>query len=108
MKAIEDEIVSVMREEGVEEVKVKLVYSPAWTTDWLSEEAKERLRAYGIAPPEKTSSDKNLLAVHPKEITCPRCGSVRTKLVSSFGSTACKALYTCESCLEPFDYFKCH
>ena len=108
MKAIEDEIVAVMREEGVEGVKVKMVYSPVWTTDWLSEDAKERLRAYGIAPPENTSFDKRILAIHPKEIKCPRCGSVKTVMVSAFGSTACKALYKCEQCLEPFDYFKCH
>ena len=108
MKVIEDEIKEVMREEGVADVKVKLAYSPVWTTDWLSEDAKERLRAYGISPPEKTSSDKNLLAVHKKEIKCPRCGSVKTIMVSPFGSTACKALYKCENCLEPFDYFKCH
>ncbi len=108
MKAIENDIIEKLKEAGVAQVEIKMVYSPVWTTDWLSEEANERLRQYGIAPPEKTSQDKSLLTMHPKKVACPRCGSARTQLVSQFGSTACKALYKCEDCLEPFDYFKCH
>lgn len=108
MKAIENDIQEKLKQAGVLEAEIKMIYSPVWTTDWLSKEANEKLRQYGIAPPEKTSSDKSLLTMHPKKIACPRCGSVHTSLVSQFGSTACKALYKCEDCLEPFDYFKCH
>ncbi|MBP6334008.1 MAG: phenylacetate-CoA oxygenase subunit PaaJ [Bacteroidia bacterium] len=108
MKVIEDDIREKLQQAGVTEIEIKMVYSPVWTTDWLSETAKENLRIYGIAPPEKTSSDKSLLTLNPKKIACPRCGSLQTVLVSQFGSTACKALYKCSDCLEPFDYFKCH
>jgi ring-1,2-phenylacetyl-CoA epoxidase subunit PaaD len=108
MKAIEQDIVNSLKEKGIDEVEIKMVYSPVWTTDWLTEEAKEKLRAYGIAPPEKTSFDKSLLTPKPKIVACPRCRSTNTSLVSQFGSTACKALYRCNNCKEPFDYFKCH
>jgi ring-1,2-phenylacetyl-CoA epoxidase subunit PaaD len=74
----------------------------------MSEEAKEKLRAYGITPPGKTSLDKNVFSLFPKTISCPRCNSKNTELISQFGSTACKALYRCIDCREPFDYFKCH
>jgi len=107
MKQIEDDIISVLRKEGVEEVKVTTVYSPAWTTDWITDEAKEKLRAYGIAPPEHTTEDKSWLTGKSKTVRCPHCGSLHTVLKSQFGSTACKALYQCQDCLEPFDYFKC-
>ena len=91
---------------GFENNRVTLVHTPAWTTDWLSDQAREKLRAYGIAPPDKTSTSKRaLFAVD--EVTCPKCGSRETERVSEFGSTACKALYRCLSCREPFDYFKC-
>jgi len=108
MKVIEEDILRVLKEKGVADVEIKMVYSPVWTTDWLTETAKEKLRAYGIAPPEKTSSDKSVLTLHPKVIACPRCRSTNTSLISQFGSTACKALYRCNDCKEPFDYFKCH
>jgi ring-1,2-phenylacetyl-CoA epoxidase subunit PaaD len=108
MKAIENDILRELLAQGVANAEVKMIFSPIWTTDWLNEDARERLRQYGIAPPEKTSTDKSLLTGKPKTIACPRCGSTKTKLVSQFGSTACKALYSCEDCLEPFDYFKCH
>ncbi len=108
MNVIEKEIIQKIKETGITEVEIKTVFSPVWTTDWLTDEAKEKLREYGIAPPEKTSTDKSLLTGKPKIISCPRCGSEKTILVSQFGSTACKALYKCETCLEPFDYFKCH
>ncbi|MFL5752217.1 MAG: 1,2-phenylacetyl-CoA epoxidase subunit PaaD [Bacteroidia bacterium] len=107
MKQMEDDIVKVLKENGFEDVKIKTTYTPAWTTDWMSERAKEKLRKYGIAPPEETTSDKSFLTGKTKNIKCPRCGSTNTRLISQFGSTACKALYQCQDCLEPFDYFKC-
>jgi ring-1,2-phenylacetyl-CoA epoxidase subunit PaaD len=107
MKQMEDDIKKLLKENGFEEIKINTTYSPAWTTDWMSPEAKEKLRKYGIAPPEESTSDKSFLTGKPKQVTCPRCGSKDTKLISQFGSTACKALYQCQNCLEPFDYFKC-
>ena len=108
MKAIEQDIVDLLKENGIEKVKVKSIFSPAWTTDWLSEVEKEKLRNYGISPPEKTTADKSVLTGVQKVVKCPRCNSENTELVSQFGSTACKALYKCKDCLEPFDLFKCH
>lgn len=108
MMAIQNDIVSKLKEEGIEEVEVRLVFDEVWTTDWINEAAKERLRVYGIAPPEKSSPDKSLIIGRPRVVNCPRCGSSNTSVVSQFGSTACKALYRCEDCREPFDYFKCH
>jgi ring-1,2-phenylacetyl-CoA epoxidase subunit PaaD len=85
------------------------VLSPAWTTDWMRESGKQKLRAYGIAPPQNISSRINKLLFSQEEnIECPQCHSTNTKLLSEFGSTACKALYQCNDCKEPFDYFKCH
>ena len=84
--------------------KVTTEMFPVWTTDWITDEAREKLRAYGITPPEK-GADQNHLNV-PKK--CPRCGSENTTQISRFGSTLCKASYQCNDCLEPFDYFKCH
>jgi ring-1,2-phenylacetyl-CoA epoxidase subunit PaaD len=108
MKMIEDDIIAKLKEAGIENIKVNMVYHPAWTTDWLNDAAKEKLRAYGIAPPEKSSIDKGvLMGNEPKELKCPRCGSKNTEMISQFGSTACKALYRCQDCKEPFDYFKC-
>ena len=107
MRVIEDEIKSILKEKGFTSVQINTSLSPAWTTDWLSDEAKERLRKYGISPPEKTSVDKNSLTGKSKLISCPQCGSTDTEMISQFGSTACKALYRCLSCREPFDHFKC-
>lgn len=107
MKVIEDDIKTKLREKGIENIHIKTVYAPAWTTDWISESGKEKLKKYGIAPPEKTSSDKSLLTGKEKKVACPRCHSLHTEMISQFGSTACKALYKCLDCLEPFDYFKC-
>ena len=107
MKVIEDDIRIKLKEIGIGNVKVELVYSPAWTTDWISDEAKEKLRAYGIAPPEHTSMDKGLLLGKQRHLKCPQCGSEHVEMISQFGSTACKALYRCNDCREPFDYFKC-
>lgn len=107
MKRMEDDIREVLTANGFKEIKINLVYSPAWTTDWIPEEAKEKLRIYGIAPPEKTTENKSWLTGKSKIVKCPRCKSENTRLVSQFGSTACKSLYQCNDCLEPFDYFKC-
>lgn len=106
MNVIEIEIKAVLQENGFQPT-VKTVLSPPWTTDWLSEEGKRKLKEYGIAPPVESTSDKYALFSDEKEVPCPQCESLDTALVSQFGSTACKALYKCKSCLEPFDYFKC-
>ena len=107
MDFIEVSIRAALQEQGINPVKITTVLSPAWTTDWLSVSGKAKLKAYGIAPPVG-SADKLSLLGEKTAIECPRCGSVNTKLVSQFGSTACKSLYQCKECLEPFDYFKCH
>ncbi len=107
MKQMEDDVKKKLTDNGFENVKINTVYNPAWTTDWLSTEAKIKLQQYGIAPPEESTNDKSFLTGKTKNITCPRCKSTNTHLVSQFGSTACKALYKCNDCLEAFDYFKC-
>lgn len=108
MKLIEDQIVEKLEHEGITEIEVKSELYPVWTTDWLSIEAKRKLEEYGIAPPGKATPNKSLLDPEgPKTIRCPKCKSEQTTMVSQFGSTACKAHYKCDSCLEPFDYFKC-
>ena len=108
MKLFEDEIIKTLKEKGFEKVDIKMVYAPAWTTAWMSDEAREKLRIYGIAPPIKGTEDKGVLfEAGPKNVHCPKCKSSNTTLKSQFGSTACKALYQCKDCLEPFDYFKC-
>lgn len=104
MKHIEDDIQAKIS--PLIPVTIKTVLSPAWTTDWLSEEGRNKLRAYGIAPPEN-EVDKSVLFAKPPKVPCPQCGSTDTRMVSQFGSTACKAQYQCNACLEPFDYFKC-
>ncbi len=106
MKRIEDDIHEKMAEHHVANVTVDLVLSPAWTTDWLSENGRKKLREYGIAPPEN-EPDKSVLFAAPIVVPCPQCKSKNTRLISQFGSTACKAHYQCNDCLEPFDYFKC-
>ncbi|MEI8116494.1 MAG: 1,2-phenylacetyl-CoA epoxidase subunit PaaD [Flavobacteriia bacterium] len=105
MKTMEDDILQKLKEHGIQ-AKVDLVLSPAWTTDWLSESGREKLLSFGIAPPED-EVDKSVLFAAPTVVPCPKCGSRETKMVSQFGSTACKAHYQCLSCLEPYDYFKC-
>lgn len=107
MKMIEDDIKAKLKNIGINNVTVELVYSPVWTTDWINDNAKEKLRIYGIAPPHHTSVDKKILLGKERSVECPHCGSSTTVMVSQFGSTACKALYRCDSCKEPFDYFKC-
>lgn len=107
MNEIEENIRKVLSEKGLKNIKVKTVLSPAWTTDWMTEKGKEKLREFGIAPPEGSSLDKSVLFGKPKQVSCPHCKSRETEMISQFGSTACKSLYKCKSCLEPFDYFKC-
>ncbi|MBL7931987.1 MAG: phenylacetate-CoA oxygenase subunit PaaJ [Bacteroidia bacterium] len=107
MKQMEDDVRKKLLQNGFEKIVIDTVYSPAWTTDWLSAEAKLKLQKYGIAPPEESTNDKSFLTGRPKAVTCPHCKSKNTVLVSQFGSTACKALYKCNDCLEAFDYFKC-
>ena len=106
MDMIASEIKMAMDNAGIAS-KVKLVLAPAWTTDWLSEEGKMKMEKYGIAPPLEASVDKAALLGTQKVVPCPKCQSSNTKMVSAFGSTACKAFFQCEDCLEPFDYFKC-
>ncbi|MGZ8550720.1 MAG: 1,2-phenylacetyl-CoA epoxidase subunit PaaD [Chitinophagaceae bacterium] len=96
-------------ENGIKNVKITTVLSPAWTTDWMSEEGKKKLKEYGIAPPNPRQQvcNNDLFAPH-EAVQCPHCDSYHTHRISEFGSTACKALYQCADCKEPFDYFKCH
>ena len=101
MDVIRGEIKKALEERGWHTVKLTQKLSPAWTTNWMTEEGKRKLRDFGIAPPVAGGP-----APHP--VSCPHCGSARTELLSQYGSTACKALYRCMDCLEPFDYFKCH
>jgi len=90
---------------GFDKVSVKLTNAPAWSTDLMSEEGREKLRAYGIAPPGKGAGKRALFST--PEVGCPRCGSSQTERIAEFGSTACKALWRCTACREPFEYFKC-
>lgn len=103
---IEELIVEAMTMAGIRDVRLHQKLTPAWTTDWITEEGKEKLRAFGIAPPQGSSSKLSLLG-EPETILCPNCGSDDTERLSEFGSTACKAHYRCKACREPFDYFKC-
>lgn len=96
-------------ERGYKNVHIEQALSPAWTTDWMTEEGRQKLKAYGIAPPNPKQQFCNIKEFFEEEVVqCPRCNSYHTKLISLFGSTACKALYQCNNCHEPFDYFKCH
>lgn len=106
-EAIEASVVQALREAGAAEVRVHTRLAPAWTTDWIAPAAAEKLRRYGIAPPHVTAAaNERTLRFHPRSIACPRCASLRTQRLSAFGSTACKALYRCLDCLEPFEHFK--
>lgn len=108
MDAIESDIRDMLGRRGIERISLRRRLSPPWTTDWMSNDAKARLREYGIAPPSRRTVDVEQIAPAPEIAACPRCGSARTQLVSRFGSTPCKALYRCLDCLEPFDAFKQH
>jgi ring-1,2-phenylacetyl-CoA epoxidase subunit PaaD len=107
MGIIAADIKQLLHSQGMYEVEVKTIYHPAWTTDLLSNQVKEKLKNYGIAPPVD-SNCMNWLHPDQQKISCPHCGSTSTRLVSQFGSTPCKSHYQCHDCLEPFDYFKCH
>jgi ring-1,2-phenylacetyl-CoA epoxidase subunit PaaD len=102
MEAMRADIESTLRQAGYQRVQVEQRLSPAWTTDWMSESGRNKLRAYGIAPPAVRTCGKP-----DDRIECPQCNSANVQCVSEFGSTACKALYQCQECREPFDYFKC-
>ena len=104
MDIIALDISTALAKAGFHRVRINRVLSPAWTTDWLSAAAREKLRANGIAPPERAEGKRALFA--EAEVACPSCGSKSTGRVSEFGSTACKAQYRCRSCGEPFQYFK--
>lgn len=106
MDVIGDDIVTAFAQAGMT-AKVKLVLSPAWSTDMISEEGRAALEKYGIAAPLNPTADKEALLGNKKLVKCPQCGSKNTELISQFGSTACKAQFKCNDCLEPFDYFKC-
>ncbi len=94
---------------GFKHIEIKTALSPAWTTEWMTQAGKEKLKAYGIAPPNPQQIVCTIDAFQQEEaVQCPHCNSYHTTLISRFGSTACKALYKCEDCKEPFDYFKCH
>lgn len=98
---------TALEDAGFPDAEIVTEISPPWTTDWISEEGRRKLRDYGIAPPPGAASRRALLG-EPLEIACPRCGSTDTERVSQFSSTPCKALHRCRSCLEPFEAFKCH
>jgi ring-1,2-phenylacetyl-CoA epoxidase subunit PaaD len=106
-KVIEQSVVDALEGARLQPFEVKTVLSPAWSTAMISEAGKEKLRKYGIAPPAEQSADKLALMGEERQIKCPNCGSMDTKMVSQFGSTPCKAHFKCLTCLEPFDYFKC-
>jgi ring-1,2-phenylacetyl-CoA epoxidase subunit PaaD len=104
--AIQLAVQAALAEAGFTAVEVKLSYTPAWSTDLMSEEAREKLRAAGIAPPTP-GAGKSALFAADEPASCPRCGSHATEKIAQFGATACKALWRCTSCREPFEYFKC-
>lgn len=106
MHAIESDIRAALAGAGHHDTRVRTVLSPAWTTDWMSKEGKRKLREYGIAPPGQARRKQGGPVLLPLSVRCPRCGSPDTRELSRFGSTACKALWSCNSCLEPFDSFK--
>jgi ring-1,2-phenylacetyl-CoA epoxidase subunit PaaD len=106
-QVIEREIVATLRRHGFAEVEVRTVFSPPWTTDWIGEEAREKLRAYGIAPPGRAEPAGLVTLGGPaRPVPCPYCGSSNTKRESEFGSTACKSIHVCSSCRQPFEHFK--
>ena len=109
MKVIEDQIYLKLNEIGVQNIQIKTVYSPSWTTDWITEETKEKLRSYGIAPPLKVSPQDifPFLNEAKEKVQCPYCRSDDTTITSKFGSTPCKALHFCNNCQQPFEEFKC-
>jgi ring-1,2-phenylacetyl-CoA epoxidase subunit PaaD len=106
MNMIALEIELALAREGIRNPKIRTILSPAWTTDWMSEQGRQKLKDYGIAPPQQGGGRRALFG--EQQVACPQCGSVNTEVLSEFGSTSCKALWRCKACREPFDYFKCH
>jgi ring-1,2-phenylacetyl-CoA epoxidase subunit PaaD len=107
MRVIEEQVEESLRRHGFERIEVRTVFNPPWTTDWISAEAKEKLRAYGIAPPGRAAETELVPLGGPtRTVPCPFCGSSNTSLESAFGSTACKALHVCHACRQPFEHFK--
>jgi len=106
MDIIGEDIEKALKDAGYQS-EVKLILSPAWTSDWITSKGRKALEDYGIAAPLNETADKEVLLGNKKLVKCTNCGSQNTIVVSQFGSTACKALFKCEDCLEPFDYFKC-
>jgi ring-1,2-phenylacetyl-CoA epoxidase subunit PaaD len=104
---IEESVIEELQQNGFENIRIKKILSPAWTSDWISEEGRRKLKNYGIVPPDKAAESKRALFHHGLQIACPRCSSKKTTRVSEFGSTPCKSSYKCDDCLEPFEYFKC-
>jgi ring-1,2-phenylacetyl-CoA epoxidase subunit PaaD len=107
-EVIEASVVDALRAAGAAGVTVLTRLAPAWTTDWIAPAAAEKLRAYGIAPPHLSAEAAQVLRFHPRHIACPRCASLHTERLSAFGATACKSLYRCLDCSEPFEHFKPH
>lgn len=105
-EAIEQSVIAALQDRGVTDVSIQRVLSPPWTSDWISDAGRDKLLAYGIAPPERGGS-KHALQPGAASVSCPRCKSDNTERISEFGSTACKASYRCQDCREPFEYFKC-
>jgi len=107
MSTIKEDIRQTLAGAGFDDVRVKQSLSPAWTTDWMTAQGRKKLREYGIAPPQKSVEGHCAVLSPGTVVACPQCGSEETECISEFGSTACKALYRCLACAEPFDYFKC-
>lgn len=108
MDMITVNIKAALQEAGISDVEVISLLEPVWTTDWITDAGRQKLLDYGISPPAQKSRDSSFLSGDAPRVQCPQCRSFHTELISRFGSTACKALYKCNDCLEPFDYFKCH
>ncbi|SFR82923.1 ring-1,2-phenylacetyl-CoA epoxidase subunit PaaD [Agromyces sp. CF514] len=107
LEAMRDDVLLALTHAGYDDVRVDLVLAPAWTTDWMTEEGKQKLRRYGIQAPTGRAAARDAGPVRVQlAVKCPRCDSLNTKELTRFGSTSCKALYECRDCLEPFDYFK--
>ncbi|WP_310247685.1 1,2-phenylacetyl-CoA epoxidase subunit PaaD [Microbacterium trichothecenolyticum] len=107
MDAIRDDVVLALTSAGFDDIDVRLVLAPAWTTDWMTDAGKHKLVEYGIAPPTGRAAVSGAIRLQ-LSVRCPRCGSLDTRELARFGSTSCKALYECRACLEPFDHFKVH
>ena len=108
MDMITVQIKAALQDHGYNNVEVISLLEPTWTTDWISELGRQQLMEYGISPPAEKTTDPSFLKGEAPSVQCPQCKSFDTEMISRFGSTACKSLYKCKSCLEPFDYFKCH